>query len=201
MMDREMEHQVFRLLNMSRVVKEISDNDIPGDFIEFGVYQGFSLVLLAKLRDLYGLSDRRIIGIDSFNGLPADGDQWRIGQFSDTGPEVVDQMLQSNLSHAQNQNIIIIKSWFDDVTLPAIESLSLIHMDCDLGVSLTEAFNVVETYLQGTQYLLFDDWGISKEEIPKSFNEWALRHPDITLEMFSETKITRYYKSYTGEIK
>jgi O-methyltransferase len=200
--DREMEHQIGRLLNMNKIVKEIKDNNIPGDFIEFGVHQGFSLMWLARLRDLHELNDKKIIGIDSFEGLPINSTLWAKGCFSDTTQAIVQQTLRSNLTDTQCQNIIIIKSWFDEPTLfdklqVESNSLSLIHMDCDLKVSLESAFLLIEKYLAGTQYILLDDWGVCEEEIPTGFNEWKDAHPYSKSKMIYDTNITRYYKTKT----
>jgi O-methyltransferase len=199
--DREMEHQVGRLLNMNKIVKEIKDNNTPGDFIEFGVHQGFSLMWLARLRDLHGLNDKKIIGVDSFEGLPISSGFWQKACFDDTSNDVVKQTLQSNLTDTQCQNITIIKSWFDEPTLfdklqVESDSLSLIHMDCDLKVSLRSAFLLIEKYLAGTQYVLFDDWGICDEEIPTGFREWKDTHPYSKSKIY-DTNITRYYKVET----
>ena len=200
--DREIEHQVGRLINMNKIVKEIKDNNIPGDFIEFGVHQGFSLMWLARLRDLHGLNDKKIIGVDSFAGLPISSSVWSKGGFSDTSQTIVQQTLQSNLTDTQYQNIVIIESWFDELALfdkLQIESnsLSLIHMDCDLKVSLESAFLLIEKYLAATQYILLDDWGVCEEEIPIGFNEWKDVHPYSESELVYDTNLTRYYKTKT----
>jgi hypothetical protein len=198
--DVEMEHQIGRLSNMAKIIRAIRDENILGDFIEFGVYKGFSLMWLARLRDLYGLNDRKIIGVDSFGGLPMASGPWIKDAFSDTNEEVVDKTLQSNLLDAQRKNIVIIKSWFDDPALVDklrldIKSLALIHMDCDLKVSLRDAFSLIEPCLRGSQYLLLDDWGVCESEIPVGFDEWKTGHPFVETNVVYSTHITRYYKT------
>jgi len=196
---KEIEHQIGRLYHIYQVMRYIKKFNIPGDFIEFGVYCGFSLIWLARLRNLLGLSNRKVIGIDSFKGLPISTKFWTSGDFSDTSKDIVEEEIQKNLTESERDNIIIIESWFDDETLPKklndeTNSLALIHIDCDLKVSSDTVLSLIEPYLSGTQYLLFDDWGITDEEIPSSFFEWLLKHPEIKLKLFSQTGITKYYE-------
>lgn len=190
--NREFEHQIGRLKNMSKLIKYIKDNNIDGDFIEFGVYQGFSLMWLAKFRDIYGLNNK-IIGIDSFEGLPISSTCWGKGNFNDTSIELAGETIKNN------DNIVLIKSWFNNPELlkniqSETNKLSLIHIDCDLKYSLKQVFDVIRTYLTDIHFILFDDWGINDEEIPSGFREWQKENLQFNCEMISETDITRYYK-------
>jgi len=200
--NREMEHQIGRLFNMNKIFEQIKKDNIPGDIIEFGVYQGFSLSWLARFRDLHKLNNRKIIGIDSFEGLPITSGPWVKHTFGDSTEVIVNKTLQQQLTNIQQRNIIIIKAWFDDLALEKklqteTNSLALIHIDCDLKVSLQSIFNLIELYLKGIQFLLFDDWGICDEEIPLGFNEWESSHSFIKSEIIYKTFLTRYYKIYS----
>ena len=59
----------FELL-LYRVMAFINGNDIEGDYLEFGTYQGRSLASAHHIAQLYGLKNMRFYAFDSFQGLP-----------------------------------------------------------------------------------------------------------------------------------
>ena len=199
----EAEHQIGRLINLEKIVQTIKENSISGDFVEFGVFRGLFLIWLARFREQYGLSDKKIIGLDSFQGLPVDSGGWKKGQFSNTSEELVIENLRYHLKPKERQNIEIIKGWFADDEVgrnmkASTTELSLIHPDCDLKVSAEDAFMVLEPYFKegaGIKYILLDDWGCSPDEIPVAFENWKKTHPYISTSLIFETRLTRYYKA------
>src|SRR5207302_4578009 len=56
-------------------VDYINYEEVPGDIVEFGVFTGLSLAILAQGHqfDPKGMA-RRIVGFDSFDGLPPAGE-------------------------------------------------------------------------------------------------------------------------------
>ena len=145
---KEIEHQIGRLYYMYQAIRYIKKFNIPGDFIEFGVYRGFSLIWLAHLRNLLGLCNKKIIGVDSFKGLPSGTKSWKRGTFNDTSKDIVEAEIQKNLTESERDNIIIIESWFNDEILPKklndeTNSLALIHIDCDLKVSSDTVLSLI----------------------------------------------------------
>uniref|UniRef100_A0A6M3XHS6 Putative methyltransferase n=1 Tax=viral metagenome TaxID=1070528 RepID=A0A6M3XHS6_9ZZZZ len=196
---RELEHQIGRLYFMYKIIQRIVKLGIPGDFIEFGVYKGFSLIWLAYLKNLCGLYNRKVIGVDSFKGFPEETDYWKFGIFEDTSYDMVNEIIKKSIDY---KDIVIIESWFNNSKLPDIfqketRSLSLIHIDCDLKKSVNEVFYLIEPFLKGTQFLLFDDWGIVEEDIKSCFDTWLHNHPSTTAKLFSTTGITKYYEIKT----
>ena len=203
----EAEHQLGRLLHMYSALKAIKDSGQTGDIVEFGSYQGFSLYWLARFRDELGLS-MRVIGIDSFEGLPEASTIWKKGLFSDTSrPGCEKAVLRaSGADSLSERNIYIIQGLFNDprvaVELRALTSgIILAHIDCDLGSSCTQALALVgQTGARDPLYLLFDDWFWHPEEIPASFESFmrGLERPG-QVEELSATKYTRYLRvSGTG---
>src|SRR5262249_47193684 len=64
-------------------IEYINYEAVPGDIVEFGVFTGVSLALFAKAYsfDHKGMV-RRIVGLDSFEGLPGSGEahaRWQPG--------------------------------------------------------------------------------------------------------------------------
>lgn len=64
---REFEHQVGRYLNFKSLIAEIVKDDLSGDILEFGSWQGLGLI---EFDLLLGPSAKQIIGVDSFEDCP-----------------------------------------------------------------------------------------------------------------------------------
>lgn len=123
--------------------KVLAENDLPGWAVEFGVYSGYSLDIIAERMP--------VIGLDSFEGLPED---WRPGfpkgKFRTPYPENVPA------------NAMLVHGWFED-TLPVlrergIPQIGLIHIDCDLYSSTVTALNGMIDYMHPGTVVVFDEY-------------------------------------------
>ena len=90
------------------LISELKDKNIPGDMVEFGVFEGKWLAALADINEEIGRR-RAIYGFDSFEGLPAlsDADEgmgWHQGMF-----EVSLEAVQANLRTNERPYIKLIK--------------------------------------------------------------------------------------------
>jgi len=124
-------------------------------YLEFGVYEGRSMRWWSEHLHQPGA---RLIGFDSFEGLPAD---WRPGlgrgHFStDRTPEIADE------------RVSFVTGWFDD-TLPAFvipeHDQLIVNVDCDLYFSADTVLRWVETHLVPGTLVYFD-------ELPDRDHEW-----------------------------
>ena len=63
---------VQRLENVQHCVEAVLREDVPGDFIETGIWRGGTVIFMRGLLKAYGdPSDRLVFAADSFQGLPA----------------------------------------------------------------------------------------------------------------------------------
>lgn len=197
---REFEHQVGRYLNFKSLIAEIVKDDLSGDILEFGSWQGLGLI---EFDLLLGPSAKQIIGVDSFEGLPESSTIWNRGDFNNTSIEHV----QSNLHrYAQNSHRIkLVKGWFSDRSTAEqiyalTDSVCLVHFDADLGSSTTEALRIVEPFLimrKEPIYFVFDDWGCNPDEVPDSFLNWVeIAEVQFSFEAqkINSTLLSRSYK-------
>ena len=118
--------------------------------VEFGVYSGYSLGIIAE--------HMPVIGFDSFEGLPED---WRpgfpketfgIGVNPEDGRSIQDVLMMG-------PNRMIVSGWFED-TVPKVPfpHLSLVHIDCDLYSSTVTALNGVLPYIHAGTVIVFDEY-------------------------------------------
>lgn len=129
------------------LTKAFKRADVSGDRLicEFGVFMGASINHLAKM------TDQRIFGFDSFEGLPERWwDGWKVGAFAVPRlPKV-------------RRNVTLIKGWFNE-TLPDFlkESpgdVGFLHMDSDLYSSAKTIFELLEPRLKPGVVIVFDEY-------------------------------------------
>lgn len=125
-------------------------NNITADglFLEFGVFEGDSINLIAKK-----FQNKTIHGFDSFEGLPED---WG-GSFYDK--EYFN--LKGNLPKVE-KNVVLHKGWFED-TIPEFlksnkENIAFLHIDCDLYSSTKTVFDLVGDKIQKDTIIQFDEF-------------------------------------------
>jgi hypothetical protein len=203
----EIEHQVGRFLNMQKIIQELDGHDynIKGDIVEFGTWQGLGLIYFARLLGS-NPNKRRLIGIDSFEGLPHDSTIWKKGDFANTELNFVASNFFRYVPKSFDSDFFfLIKGWFSDLNVKKqlhnqVKEISLVHFDADLYTSTKEALILIEPYLKyriDPIYFLFDDWGCHQNEVPDAFYEWLedlKSRQKVTIIKLSTTKLTRYYK-------
>ena len=59
-----------RLENVRRCMEEVLRDDVPGDFIETGVWRGGTTIFMRGILACHGVTDRQVWVADSFQGLP-----------------------------------------------------------------------------------------------------------------------------------
>ena len=201
----EIEHQVGRYLNMRAIVNQLESENVEGDIVEFGTWQGLGLVYFSRLLGS-NTNRRRLVGIDSFEGLPESSTIWSKGDFSNTAVEYA----YGNINRYADprfpkEDISLIKGWFGDKSTSEqlnrkVSKIALVHFDADLGSSTTKALRMIEDYLnQGVEsiYFLFDDWGCHPDEVPDAFFSWLddfRKTRLVGVKKISSTRFTRYYK-------
>jgi hypothetical protein len=60
-----------RMSNLRQMTEYVIANNIPGDFIETGVWRGGACIMARAIMKAYGVTDRRVWVAGSFCGLPA----------------------------------------------------------------------------------------------------------------------------------
>ena len=142
----------------------ISNVDIDGIWLEFGVFMGKSINHIART------TEKTIHGFDSFNGLPEDWNRFfSRGHFS----------LESKLPKVAS-NVKLHAGWFTD-TLPTFKEeienapIAFIHIDCDLYSSTKVVFTQLKENIVPGTVILFDEFYNYPEWVDheyKAFNEF-----------------------------
>jgi hypothetical protein len=158
-------HDLYSYIN-SEVI-----NNVPIDYLEFGVYKGASIEAWTKLSTN---RKSRFFGFDSFSGLP---EEWKTffvtfnaGTF-DTGGKIPE---------LGDQRVSFIKGYFQD-TLPnflnefSIKNQLIVHLDADLYSSTLFVLTKMDSYLVPGTIIIFDEFSSVNTEF-KAFMDYTLSY-------------------------
>ena len=159
-----------------------------GDYLEFGVSRGTSMAIAYRgIRDA-GLNHMRLIGFDSFEGLPPEAatEGWEPGDYHST--------MSATRSYLRRRGVdlklvTLIKGWFGDTLSPetrdqlGVKKASLIMIDCDIYSASKQALAYCEPLMHDHATIMFDDWGwmVKKGELgqKEAFEEFLAENPSL----------------------
>lgn len=140
--------------NIEELVLKCLHNNIKGDFLEAGCWKGGALCLMRGILDLTNNENRKVIGLDSFQGIPPakphiyPADEEHIG--CENIPSLKNNSLEEVKSYLRSlnlTNIEIIEGWFHE-TLPTVvknfKELALIRLDGDTYESTIQCLEKLE---------------------------------------------------------
>ena len=126
----------------------LSKVNTNGVVMEFGVFEGKSINYFSNK-----LKTQKFFGFDSFEGLPND---WMGHSMPDSTFDLGGTLPKVN------DNVVLIKGLFK-YSLPDFlknfnESVSLIHIDCDIYESTLEVFNLLGSRIDKGTIVIFDEY-------------------------------------------
>jgi len=191
----------------TNAIQFINWEKVEGDIVEFGVSVGKSLGLLAQLqRENLALwqyaeptcTRRRLVGFDSFQGLPPDDvehPRWTAGSFATNylhghpslayGAPITPESIGRLFLACELPPPEIEAGWFSATlarTIPSkYQKIALLHIDSDLYPSAREVLFAVEPILSDGTMVCFDDWfmykGNPNQGEQRAFREFLEAHP------------------------
>lgn len=156
-----------RLENLRTLTEAVLADNIPGDFIETGVWRGGACILMRGLLAAHGVSDRKVIVADSFAGLPPSDEARFPADAGDTHHKFHQLAipLESVQAHFAAYGLLddqveFLKGWFSD-TLPTLADrrFALIRLDGDTYQSTIEALDNLYDRLEPGGFAIIDDYG------------------------------------------
>jgi len=150
-----------RLRNIYDLLKHALDNNLPGSFIETGVWKGGASILAAHVLKGTG---RKVYVCDSFRGLPKPDTKYPVDQnchlFEQAHLRISKQDVMNNFQKfgLLNDNVVFVEGFFED-TLPTIKDVfSLIRLDGDMYGSTWCALENLYPQLTSGAGCIIDDW-------------------------------------------
>ena len=161
-----------RLLQLSRDVQYVLSSNIPGAFVECGVWRGGSSFLIADLLRRRGIRDRKVWMFDSFEGLPpaTDLDGQRALEFTEHPED--EWFLNNNAASLEEVNaaavrlgltsyVEMVKGWFD-ATLPEhrerVGQIALLRLDGDWYESVKCCWEQLYDQVAPGGLIILDDY-------------------------------------------
>jgi hypothetical protein len=163
-----------------------------GDYLEFGVYQGNSMIQAHRAITEEGLGHVRLFGFDSFAGLPETAEAegvWSNGQYR-ADYEFTRQRIEEH--GVEDGRVALVPGFFADTLTPewreqnGVEQAAVIMIDCDLYSSAKEALAFCEPLIDTEAVVLFDDWhsaGEGRGE-QRAFSEFLSENQHLEAEPF-----------------
>jgi len=179
-----------------------------GDYLEFGVYQGTSLLCMIGVAKDSNLKNIRYFGFDSFEGLPAPTDLGEVALWSKEGFKADYEFTREILTKANVDwnRTFLIKGFFSStlnkntIDENKLTKASIIMIDCDMYSSAKEALNFCIPFIQDDAIVFFDDWNCTDSNggEKKAFSEFLKENPNFRAEEFgtycSNAQVFRVYR-------
>lgn len=161
-----------KLDNVRFCVESCLQDNIPGDFVECGVWRGGVCILMRGILAAHGVTDRTVWVADSFQGLPTppagslDEQMHQFPQVVEAKHWAVDQAaVQANFERygLLDGQVQFLGGWFAD-TLPhaPIDRIAVLRLDGDHYQSTMDILTNLYHKVVPGGYVILDDWGLDK---------------------------------------
>jgi O-methyltransferase len=190
-----------RMENVQYCAETAIQDDVPGDFIETGVWRGGTCIFMRGVLKAYDDSSRKVWVADSFEGLPPP-DAARYP--ADTGDELFKQdqlaigvdIVRHNFERygLLDDQVEFLVGWFKD-TLPTapIDKLAVIRLDGDMYESTIQAIEVLYPKLSPGGFLIIDDFGSHASQAGRAIEDYRKAN-DITDEIHDVDGFGAYWR-------
>lgn len=186
-------------------------NQVPGDYLEFGVWEGRSFAVAydelmqtraAHIRrtqvsddeyEAWKSSPPRFFAFDSFEGIQQDDDAERMVDYHPGAYACTEERFLNNVAGlgVDLERVVTVKGYYDQTCTPEtraahqLDKAAIVHIDCDLYESTVPVLDFVTDILQQGSIIIFDDWyrfqGRPDAGEQRACNEWLARNPHIEL--------------------
>lgn len=155
-----------RMRNLRHLLERALAEDVPGDFIETGVWRGGACIYARGILAAHGDATRRVFVADSFRGLPepdaeafpadAGDEHSTFQQLAISRDQVADNFRRYGLL---DERVVFLEGWFKD-TLPKapIERLAVLRLDGDMYESTIQALDALYDKVSPGGYVIVDDY-------------------------------------------
>jgi O-methyltransferase len=176
--------------NAIRLLVRLVGSTNLGDYLEFGVAHGTSLICMHESLQKAEIRNVRLFGFDSFEGLPDNAandttNDWKPGEFASTLEFTTEKLTKNGIDWTRTT---LVKGWYSDtltsglVQKYCIAKASLINIDCDLYSSAKEALNFCAPLIKDSSVIFFDDWPEEFVGEKQAFEEFLKENQNFIVE-------------------
>lgn len=159
--------------------------DLPGDFVECGVFHGFYSAILLQYLDFAAVGKRMYL-FDTFRGLhekySTDEERASVGNAYALGADWHEEVRARFASYS---NVDVIKGLVPDVLVETSpERIAFLHLDMNAGAAEVGALEVLFDRVADGGLVLMDDYGRRENsELHYALNTWMTAHAHPILEL------------------
>ena len=190
----------YNLVSLVKSFKRLKEQEIIGDYYEFGVGSGFSLWFSYYLSIEYCLENISFWGFDSFEGFPnptgIDKKVSMTGAYFTKGSFAFSlNLVKKNLRkyNCDMNRIHLIKGYYNKILNDDflkeynLKKASIILIDCDMYQSTLEVLNFIPKILSKKTIVLFDDFYLTDNTSGQqlAIKQWQ-KNKKIKLKEFCE---------------
>jgi hypothetical protein len=161
-----------RLDNLQHCILDVVSRNVPGDFVETGVWRGGATIFMRGVLKVLDVRDRTVWAADSFEGLPEpDADKFPLESAAFKGAAMtkyynhlavgIEEVKRNFAAYKMlDEQVKFLKGWFKD-TLPTapIRQLAIMRLDGDYYESTRDALVPLYDKLSVGGYVIIDDYG------------------------------------------
>lgn len=158
-----------RMRNLRQLCEDVILNDVPGDFIETGVWRGGACIFMRGVLAAYADTQRRVFVADSFAGLPPPSPEIYAADAGDTH-HTHKQLAISRTDVEENfrrydlldEQVVFLEGWFKN-TLPnaPIQKLAILRLDGDMYESTIQSLDALYRKLSYGGFVIVDDYSLA----------------------------------------
>lgn len=155
-----------RLDHLRQCVETVLLEDVPGDFLEAGVWRGGACIWMRALLERYGNRRRKVWVADSFCGLPAPNEKSYPADAGDQHHTIDD--LAVSLAEVQHRfarygylddRVKFLDGFFSDTLWCApVTQLAILRLDGDMYGSTWETLEALYPKVSPGGFVIVDDW-------------------------------------------
>lgn len=160
------------LVDLANLVHIILDQNIPGDFVECGVWRGGGGLLMADLLRQAGSRDRRVWLCDSFQGMPPAGAIDGPAAIAEAGDPLsplhvnnsrvaLEDVRRTVAEFGLTDYMRFVPGWFEE-TLPVqrdrIGPIAILRIDCDWYASVRACLDNLYDQVVDGGFVVLDDY-------------------------------------------
>jgi O-methyltransferase len=191
--ERELEEAYRDALNRLALA---AVRDEVGDYLEFGVYVGTSLLCMHRASRAVGLESLRLYGFDSFQGLPEvtateGAGIWQPGSLRADYSLVREHLTRNGIDWDRTT---LVPGWFEETLVPGLalelgmKKAGIIMIDCQIYSAAHAALTFCAPLIRDRAVVFLDEWKPALLDAAKvsgerrAFEEFLARNPDLRAE-------------------
>lgn len=154
-----------RMDNIQACIESVLQRDVPGDFLEAGVWRGGATIFMRGILQAYGVKNRTVWVADSFEGLPPPDAQYPVDQgdthhlYDELRVSLDDVKANFEKYGLLDDQVCFLKGWFDKTLYTdSIKRLAVLRLDGDMYGSTLTTLEALYDKVSPGGFVIVDDY-------------------------------------------